>query len=66
MRLIPIFIGLVASNYLYQWFGHQNWSTALDRSWFETCALVCVWLFDKEPSSSANPEKKPRCQVSSS
>lgn len=43
-RLIPICVGLIASNYLYQWFGPKDWATAFDRSWFEFGTIFCVWL----------------------
>jgi hypothetical protein len=36
--------GVVAANFLWQAIGAENWSLALDRSWFQVCALGAAWL----------------------
>lgn len=36
-------VGIVASNYIYQWFcASPDWATATERSWFQLVALVGV------------------------
>lgn len=43
-------LGLAAANFAYQFFGDANWHTAIDRTWFQTCAIATCWLTSLVPS----------------
>ena len=37
-------LGAVVANFLWQAVGGHDWSLAIDRSWFQVCALGAAWL----------------------
>jgi hypothetical protein len=42
---IGVILGWVAAHFIYQWlFGAQNWSAAIERSFFTTIAQIALWL----------------------
>ena len=47
MRLLFLGLALIASNFLYQLFNGGNWEIALDRSYFQSVAIFCVFLNSK-------------------
>lgn len=55
-RLLLMGVALAISNYFCQAVGPHDWAIALDRSFFQGCALLWVWLdlkFDRSISVSA-------------
>ena len=40
----PLVIGIVLGNYLYQYFGPQDWAAAFDHSYFQLFAVGAVLL----------------------
>jgi hypothetical protein len=44
MAFFGVGIGVVIANFLYQALGAHDWSVAIDRSWFQVCAIFAVWL----------------------
>lgn len=47
-RLVSLGFALVASDFLYQFFTHENWSLALDRSYFQCVALIIAYFSIRE------------------
>jgi hypothetical protein len=47
MRLLIIFIALAISNYAYQAFSGHQWHVALERTWFQGLAMMCVYLIQR-------------------
>ena len=45
MKLIGVFLALIAGNFIYQLMTALDWSTAIERSWFQGAALLLAWLF---------------------
>jgi hypothetical protein len=45
--LFNMTVGLLAGNFCYQYFGAGDWAVALERSWFQFCALLVAWGFGK-------------------
>jgi hypothetical protein len=41
---ISVLVGLVASNYGYQYFAHADWGCAFERSFFQAIAIVTFAL----------------------
>lgn len=47
MTSIIAVVSLVASNFLYQLItGHNDWSLAADRSWFQAVAIAVYCILD--------------------
>jgi hypothetical protein len=44
MKLALLFIGLSVGNFLYSFFVGGDYDVALERSFFQGVALLCVWL----------------------
>jgi hypothetical protein len=42
--LIGIIFGLTLGNFAFQVFVSQDWSTAVERSFFQCIAIFCVWI----------------------
>jgi hypothetical protein len=42
---VLLWLGLTVGNFLYQWITTHNWSTAVERSFFQGATLFAAWLF---------------------
>lgn len=37
-------VGVVTANFIHQALTSHDWNTAIDRSWFQVCALGAAWI----------------------
>lgn len=44
MNFLIIAICLAASNFSYQYFHGADWSLAIERTWFQSFAVLACWL----------------------
>ncbi len=44
IRISACAFGLIAGNYIFQAFNMHDWALAADRSFFQTMALLAMWL----------------------
>jgi hypothetical protein len=40
-------MGMSTGNFLYQFFGGQDWAAAVERSFFTTAGILAFWAFIK-------------------
>lgn len=43
-KFLLILIALIFANFAYQAFTGQNYSLAVERSWFQAVAVICCWV----------------------
>jgi hypothetical protein len=41
---VLVVLCLIASSYVYEALHQRNWAKAVERSWFQFVAVMCVWL----------------------
>lgn len=61
-RILMMAVSLAIANYFYEAIGPNDWSAALDRSFFQGVALFYVWLalkFDRGICISTLPSGAP-------
>lgn len=46
LKYITCFTGLLAGNYIFQYFTYQNYEIAFDRTFFQAFALIAIYLID--------------------
>lgn len=44
MNFVVIALSLAASNFGYQYFNHADWPLAIERTWFQSFAVLACWL----------------------
>jgi hypothetical protein len=47
VSLLAAFLGLALGNFIYQYFSKQNYTVALDRSFFQGIALFAIWIANR-------------------
>ncbi|WP_157072072.1 hypothetical protein [Cupriavidus sp. HPC(L)] len=56
MRLRFIFIMVAAGNFAYAALNDRNWWDAVERTYFQGVALLCVWIAPKRRIASQAAE----------
>lgn len=46
-NLTALLIGLTAGNFFMRAVTDQDWNTAIERSFFQFVALLCVWIMSR-------------------
>jgi hypothetical protein len=47
VSLLAAFLGLALGNFIYQCFSKQNYSVAIDRTFFQGIALFAIWITNR-------------------
>lgn len=50
IQLLILFVGLAASNFIYQMFTAKDYETAIERSFFQFVALALAWIICISPT----------------
>lgn len=46
MKTLPIILGLITANFLYQYIGDSNYLVAVERSYFQVAAILILRAVD--------------------